>query len=178
MHKATKTSYLIPALFLLLLTLPFHAHAQSITLVDNGIETRMEKEQTQTEVKPGWKIVDIQLKSKLQRYLWGAHSQVYSDSREPQFLVTTDTLLLSNLVLIRMVPKAQYRKIRKPVVQDNEPLFVDLTSFSIQPYKDQEDAFLIQPTTPLAPGEYLFTWFGAPCIGKFEDWNVWTFTIK
>ena len=151
--------------------------AQTISMMSGDKPLPIEVEQTQTEIKPGWKIVDVQLKSKVIRYLWGAKAQMLSDDNTPRFEVDTDTLLLSNLVLIKLKKHSQYRTIPKPQISDNQLTFVDLQHFSITASKD-DDKFLIQPLQPLESGEYILTWFGTPGIGDFKDWLVWPFSVK
>lgn len=152
------------------------AEAQVIALMEDGHSFEIEMEQTQTEVKAGWKIIDINLKSKWKRYIWGSCARQYTTSTQPQFVVNTDTLQLSNLALIRMKTKKEYRSIPKPDILQNRHTMVDLNTFSIEPYG--EEAFLIQPLQPLAPGEYIFTWTTAPTIGDLQDWLVWPFSIR
>lgn len=164
-------------IFLLVLSVSLtDAEAQTVVLLDDGHAFPIEKEQTQTELKPGWQIVDIKLKSKVQRYLWGTCARQYSSSRLPRFVVNTDTLLLSDMVLIRLKAKREYRRIPKPVMLNNKHTVVDLTTFSIEP--EGEESFVIQPLQPLAPGEYIFAWTTAPVVGELDDWYVWPFSIR
>ncbi len=165
------------ALATLLLSLPsLHTGAQEISVVADSMVLRIEPRQTQTEIKPGWKIVDIQLKSTRQRYLWGNTAKQYTHDRRPRFVVNTDSLLLSDMVLVRLKTKKEYRRIPKPMIQDNERMYVDFSSFVIDAYG--EDCFLIRPIQPLEPGEYVFTWSTIPPVGPLGDWVVWPFCIK
>lgn len=125
------------------------AEAQKIALMEDGHSFGIEMEQTQTEVKPGWKIIDINLKSRMKRYIWGTCARQYTTSTQPQFIVDTDTLRLSNLALIRLKTKKEYRSIPKPDILNNRHTMVDLNTFRIEPYG--EESFLIQPLQPLAP---------------------------
>lgn len=151
------------------------AGAQEITMLGDGVSFPIEAQQTQTEVKPGWKIVDIQLKSKLKRYLWGSKAKQLAENSSPKFIVDTDSLLLSDLVLIRLKGKKEYRSIPKPQVHKNKCIYVDFNSFHIEPYGS--DLFLIQPIQPLQPGEYIFTWKTLSTVGEMEDWLVWPFSV-
>lgn len=152
------------------------ANAQSVTIMEDGHSFVIEPQQTQSELKPGWKIIDLQLKSTVRRYLWGATAKQMSNSPQPKFIVDTDTLLLSNMVLIKLKGKKEYRRISKPQIHDNKCTFVDLSTFSIDAYGD--DLFLISPVQPLKPGEYIFTWTTLSPIGELADWLVWPFSVK
>ena len=151
-------------------------HAQTIYLDTRPSPVQIESQLTQSELKPGWKIVDIQLKSKINRYLWGAKSRLYCDTPRPSFIVDTDSLLLSDLVLIRLKTRREYRSIPKPNVHDNKCIFVDLNNFRIEASGDE--AFRITPLNDLQPGEYIFTWITARPIGELGDWTVFPFTVK
>lgn len=94
--------------------------AQQVSIVADGIVFPIEQQQTQTEIKPGWKIVDIQLKSTRQRYLWGNTAKQYTRDTRPQFIIDTDTLLLSDMVVMKLKTKKEYRKIPKAKIQDND----------------------------------------------------------
>lgn len=150
--------------------------AQSIALVEDGKAFSIEMEQTQTEVKAGWKIVDITLKSKVKRYLWGSMAKHLTLNEQPCFMVTCDTLLLSDLVLMRLKQKREYRSIPKAEPRENSYTRVELPNFSIEPMGT--DTFLVKPVSPLPQGEYLFMWLTAPRVGKLEDWYVWPFSRK
>ena len=152
------------------------ARAQEITLMGDGVSFPIEVQQTQTEVKPGWKIVDIQLKDKYQRYLWGTKAKQLADSNRPQFVVDTDTLLLNDMLLIKLKTKKEYRRIPKPQIQDNKYIRVDLSTFSIDAVG--EESFLIRPIQELEPGEYIFTWPTRETVGELQDWMVWPFSVQ
>jgi hypothetical protein len=160
------------ALFLAIATSTW---AQRISLLDGEQVYPIQSQQTQTEVKPGWKIVDLQLKSKWAKYLWGTKSKQLIDTPSPQFIIDTDSLVLSDLVLIKLKTKKEYRSIPKPLLQDNKCIHVDLSTFSISAYRKYD--FLIQPITPLEPGEYIFTFTTLSPVGDFSDWIVWPFSI-
>ncbi len=168
-----ESRHIITALFLALTTCTW---AQRINLLDGQEVYPIQSQQTQTEIKPGWKIVDLQLKNKLSKYLWGTRSKQLIDTPTPQFIIDTDSLVLSNLVLIKLKTKKEYRSIPKSKLQDNDCIYVDLKTFSISPYR--KDHFLIQPLTPLSPGEYIFTFTTLSPIGEFSDWIVWPFSIS
>lgn len=174
----TKAKRILTALFTIALS-PLGVKAQSISFVDtNRTLIDIEPQTTQTQIKPGWKIVDVQLKDKLTRYLWGAHAQHYIERGRPEFVVKTDTLLLSHLVMVQLREKREYRQMRKPHLHENDLTFVELKTFSISQYEDSEDTYIIRPTEDIQPGEYFFTWYGAATVGKMEDIVVWPFTIR
>lgn len=150
--------------------------AQEITLLSGDVAIPITKQQTQTEKKPGWKIVDIQLKDKLKRYLWGRKAKQSADDNSPRFIIDTDSLLLSDLVVIKLKQKKEYRNIPKPQIHKNKCIHVDFSTFHIEPYGN--DLFLIHPIEPLEPGEYIFTWKTASPVGEMEDWIVWPFSIE
>ncbi len=152
------------------------AQAQSVDYISSGEVFRIEAQTTQSERKAGWRIVDIQLKSTVVRYLWGRHSKQLVDNDRPQFVVDTDTLLLSDMVLIPLKTKREYRRETKPEIKDNECIYVDFSNFDIQPYGD--DDFIIRPLRPLPAGEYIFTWTTLPSVGELQDWMVWPFSIE
>lgn len=161
---------------LLFVMLTTGAKAQKVSILDGSIAFPIQAQQTQTEINPGWQIADIKLKSKYQRYLWGGKAKQLSENSMPQFIVDTDTLLLSDMVLIKLKAKKEYRKIPKPEIRDNKCIHVDFYSFRIEAYDD--DTFLIQPLQELESGEYLFTWKTKEPVGKLADWIVWPFSVK
>lgn len=173
--KKSRTSQAIATTLIAIMTAT-QMHAQQIALISDNEVFPIEEQQTQTEIKAGWKIVDIQLKSTMQRYLWGTTAKQYTHDICPKFAINTDTLLLSDLVLIKLKRKKLYRKIQKPTLQDNECIYVDFSTFRIEPY--EEESFQIQPIKPLEPGEYIFTWSTITPVGSLEDWIVWPFCIK
>lgn len=159
-----------------LMMYPPNISAQSISMVSDGDIFPIQQQQTQTEVKPGWKIVDMQLKSKMVRYLWGTKAKQFTDNVRPQFIVDSDTLLLSDMVLIKLDIKKEYRKIPKPEIQQNKYISLDFSTFSVEAYG--EESFLIQPIQELEKGEYIFTWKTRQPIGELADWVVWPFSIQ
>ena len=160
----------------LLITVSSFSKAQTIMMDASPAAVQIESQQTQSELRPGWKIVDIQLKSKIKRYLWGSKAKDLSDTAYPSFIVNTDTLLLSDLVMIRLKQRRDYRSIPKPNVHDNKCIFVDLNNFRIEAFGEEE--FRITPLSALAPGEYIFTWLTAETIGDMDDWIVYPFSVK
>ena len=164
--------------------------AQTISILEGTTPIRIQQTQTQTQINPGWKIVDLQLPSRTQRYLWGQHAKdtPITDGRRPQLVITTDSLLLGDMVLIRLKTRSEYRLIPKPDVHDCKKVFCDLQNFSIQPYhtavsttdnpEADESTFLVQPLQDMEPGEYILTWLTAPTVGQYHDWTVWPLSIR
>lgn len=150
--------------------------AQTVDILSEAGIFRINDQTTQSERKAGWRIADIQMKSTVHRYLWGTRAKQLADDNRPQFIVDTDTLLLSDMALIRLKRKKEYRRIPEPEVKDNQYISVDLNSFDIRPYGDE--CFLIRPLRALAPGEYIFTWTTGPRIGDLADWKVWPFSVE
>ncbi len=172
--KRIKSFYI--SLATLILTNTQGLQAQTVDFMTDGKLFRIDEQTTQSELKAGWRIVDIQMKSTIQRYLWGTRSKQLVDNNRPQFVVDTDTLLLSDMALIKLKKKREYRKIPQPEVKENSCIYVDFNSFDIQPYGD--DCFLIRPVKPLEAGEYIFTWATGPRIGELQDWKVWPFSVE
>ena len=150
--------------------------AQTVSVVSDNRTFAIESQQTQTEVKPGWKIIDLQLKDNYQKYLWGTKAKQLVDSRRPQFVVDTDTLLLNDMILIKLKTKKEYRRIPKAQVYANKYIRVDLSTFNIDIVG--EDNFIIRPTQELEPGEYIFTWPTRATLGELQDWIVWPFSVQ
>ncbi len=150
--------------------------AQTVDYVSDGKSFRINSQVTQSEMKAGWRVMDIQMKSTVVRYLWGARSKQLVDSNHPQFAIDTDTLLLSDMVLIKLKKKKEYRRIPESEVKENRYTVVDFNNFDIKPYG--EDGFLIRPTASLSPGEYIFTWTTGQRIGELKDWIVWPFSVE
>lgn len=172
--KKNRTLYMVA-----LLALAAHcgnAKAQSVSILADGKQFPIEAQQTQTEMRAGWKIVDIQLKSKAQRYLWGTRAKQLADTPKPTFIVDTDSLVLSDMVLIKLNKRREYRKIPKAQIHDNKCIFVDLNTFIIEPYG--EESFSIKPLQELEKGEYIFTWTSIKPIGELSDWMVWPFSVE
>ena len=141
----------------------------------NGHLEEVRPEQTATEVKPGWKIVDIQTRSHKVRYLWGMSSM--------QLFGPTDTLVvdpgegvLSDFVLVPLKRKAEYRRLNKEKMMDNKYQVLDFHSFDITPYGD--DAFRVTPLKPLPPGEYIIYNRNSEPMSEMGDYEVYPITVK
>ena len=73
---------------LLALLCVLSAHSQKVEIAVSGQWADILAQQTQSELKPGWKIVDYQMKSRLTHYLSGSHATQLADGDRPAFRVT------------------------------------------------------------------------------------------
>lgn len=146
-----------------------------VWVLTGGQLQEIKPERTATEVKPGWKIVDIQLRSHKVRYLWGTSAM--------QLFTSADTLVidpgesvLSDFIVVPMKSKAQYRRLRQEKMDENKYTVVDFHSFDIKPYGD--DAFMVVPLQPLPRGEYVIHCLKSERIGENEDYEVYPISVK
>lgn len=131
---------------------------------------------TQGELKPGWKIVDVQLKDKVTHYLWGAHATQMTDDRTPVFVVTPGQgETLADYAVIRLRAKRDYRKVPKGNLRDNEYTRIEPSSFHISAYGD--DGFLCQPKVSLGKGEYILVNIAQRTVGELNDFSVFPFQV-
>ena len=88
---------------LLMLLSALNVGAQKVELAVGEGWVEIPVQQTQSELKPGWKIVDYQMKSKLTHYLSGGHASQLTDGNRPVFRVTpAEKEVLIDYVLIRL----------------------------------------------------------------------------
>jgi len=160
---------------LLLLLLPLSVGAQKIEISVQGNWAEIPAQQTQSELKPGWKIVDYQMKSRLTHYLTGGHATQLSDGNRPMFRVTPgpDEVLV-DYALIRLKTKKYYRKLPRPQLIENiytrlEPKFFDI--------KAESDSFICQPREPLPAGEYILVHLAQRPVGELGDLLVYPFSV-
>lgn len=157
--------------------LPMMAFGQSVAVMVGSDFVTIPVQQTQTELKPGWTIVDIKLKDKLVHYLYGAHSTQLADDRQPLFLVTPgEKEILSDYVIIRLQTKKTYRKLPKSTLRENAYTRVDPNAFNLK--SDGKDGFICQPTAPLEKGEYILLNINQTPIGNAQDLLVFPFQIR
>ena len=160
---------------LLLLILPILAKAQTVELLTGDRYVALSAEQTQTEIKPGWKIVDYQMKSKLTRYLSGAHASQLAEDNRPVFRVTPgEEEVLVDYVLVRLKDTKYYRKMYKPLLIECNYTRLEPKAFDV---KAEGDSFICQPRQPLAPGEYILACISQRPIGELQDLLVYPFCI-
>ena len=150
-------------------------HAQTVEISVGGNWAEIPAQQTQSELKPGWKIVDYQMKNRLTHYLTGGHATQLSDGDRPMFRVTPGSEeVLVDYVLIRLKAKKYYRKLPRPLLIENiytrlEPKFFDI--------KAESESFICQPHEPLQPGEYILVHLAQRPVGELGDLLVYPFSV-
>ena len=159
--------------FRLLFALSVKAQKVEVAIGEGWVEIPVQ--QTQSELKPGWKIVDYQMKSKLTRYLSGGHASQLTDGTQPVFRITpAENEVLIDYVLIRLKASKYYRKMYKPLLIENNYTRLEPSWFDI---KAESDSFICQPRQPLAPGEYILANLMQHPIGELQDLLVYPFCI-
>ncbi len=160
---------------LLSLCFALAGRAQKVEVSVNGNWAEIYAQQTQSELKPGWKIVDYQMKSKLTRYLSGGHASQLTDGNRPIFRVTPgEKEVLVDYVIIRLKAMKTYRKMFRPLLIENNYTRLEPSTFDI---KAESDSFICQPRQPLAAGEYILACISQPPIGELQDLLVYPFTV-
>lgn len=161
---------------LLLLILPILAKAQTVELLTGDRYVALSAEQTQTEIKPGWKIVDIQLKNKATRYLAGRMARQLTDDQMPTFRLTPgpdETLV--DYALIRLRSKRQWRVLPNPMLRLNSYLRIEPKHFYIKPAGDS--AFEFHPLAALDRGAYILVNLAQQPVGELQDYTVYPFQV-
>lgn len=152
-----------------------NAKAQKVEILVGSNWINIPAQQTQSELKPGWKIVDYQMKSKLTRYLSGGHASQLTDGSQPVFRVTpSEKEVLIDYVLVRLDAKKYYRKMYKPLLIECNYIRLEPSDFDI---KAESDAFICQPRKPLKPGEYILANLKQSPIGELQDILVYPFSV-
>lgn len=129
-----------------------------------------------SETKPGWKIVDIQLKDKTCHYLWGRQSNQLADDPQPTFdIYLSEGQTLVNYRIVRLKQKKQYRQLPKPRLADNDYLECTPAHFQIKPIG--ETGFRCTPLQPLSPGEYILIDAGQD-LSDMQKVEVFAFTVE
>lgn len=160
--------------FLLLLYV-FAARAQKVEISVAGNWAEIPAQQTQSELKPGWKVVDYQMKSHLTRYLSGGHATQLADGNQPVFRVTPGGKeVLVDYVLIRLKASKSYRKFFQPLLIENNYMRLEPNAFDV---KAESDSFICQPRQPLKPGEYILAYLTQQPIGELGDLMVFPFSV-
>ena len=163
----------IISLFALLFALGVRAQKVEISVGESWAE--IPAQQTQSELKPGWKIVDYQMKSKLMHYLSGGHASQLAEGNRPVFRVTpAEKEVLIDYVLIRLKASKYYRKMLKPLLIENDYTRLEPNAFDI---KAESDSFVCQPKQPLRPGEYILANLNQHPIGELQDLLVYPFCV-
>lgn len=152
-----------------------NVQAQSVEIAVGSSWAEIPAQQTQSELKPGWKIVDYQMKSRLTHYLAGGHASQLADGNVPVFRVTpgADEVLV-DYALIRLKGYKYFRKLPKTRLMDNDYMRLEPSLFDI---KAESDAFICKPRQPLLPGEYILVCLSQKLIGELEDMLVFPFCI-
>lgn len=149
--------------------------AQQVEIAVGDGWAEIPAQQTQSELKPGWKIVDYQMKSRLMHYLSGGHASQLTDGNRPVLRVTPgpDEVLVDYAV-IRLKCFKSYRKLPKTKLSDNEYMRLEPRCFDI---KAHNDAFICQPTQPLQSGEYILVPLSQKPVGELEDLRIYPFSV-
>ena len=163
----------IVSLFVLLVPLLVKAQKVEISIGESWAE--IPAQQTQSELKPGWKVVDYQMKSKLTHYLSGGHASQLAEGNRPVFRVTpAEKEVLIDYVLIRLKTSKYYRKMFRPLLIECNYTRLEPSYFDI---KAESDAFICQPKQPLKPGEYILANLTQTPIGELQDLLVYPFSV-
>lgn len=167
---------------ILLMLMPFVALAQMpekprhhVYIMVEGEIYDIKPEQTQTEIKPGWKIVDYETAPKTVRYLYGSMATDLGNVMQT-LVIDPHDYVLSDFALVKMVKKSVYRRLKKAKILDNEYMVFDPNNFEIKPYDD--DKFKCTPLHPLKPGEYAIVCLKAPQKGDAGDYELFPISIK
>lgn len=149
--------------------------AQKVEISVGNAWAEIPAQQTQSELKPGWKIVDYQMKSRLTHYLSGAHAAQLADGNRPVFRVTPgEKEVLVDYVLVRLKESKYYRKMFKPLLIECNYTRLEPSLFDI---KAESDSFICQLRQPLKPGEYILACLSQRPIGELQDLLVYPFSV-
>ena len=149
--------------------------AQKVEIAVGNGWAEIPAQQTQSELKPGWKIVDYQMKSKLTHYLSGGHASQLAEGNRPVFRVTpAEKEVLVDYVLVRLMATKSYRKMYKPLLIECNYIRLEPNTFDI---KAESDSFICQPKQPLKPGEYILSNLNQRPIGEMNDLVVYPFSV-
>lgn len=155
---------------------PLFCMAQKVSLYVGNNLVDIPVQQTQTELKPGWKIVDIQMKPKKTCYLWGGQSKQITDDRRPVFIIEPgEGETLADYAFIKLKKRKQYRQITQTILANNPYIRIDLNNFNIK--TEGEKAFQIQPKEVMEKGEYILVNLLQKPLGKLGDYNVYPIQI-
>lgn len=166
---------------LLLLVVPFAVFAQRriqsspISIVVGDSLYEIAPVVTQSEYKPGWKIVDFQTNGKMSRYLWGKHSRQYADDQQPCIIIYAGNYKLNDFVLIKLKEKRDYRKFPSHNLYECDFRRFDLDLVAVKILDD--DKYEARFHSPLVPGEYCITNLKYDPENDFCDVVVYPFTI-
>lgn len=161
---------------LVCMLLPFCTRAQSEVsiLVDDSV-CSIAPVTTQSEYKPGWKIVDLQTRGKTSRYLWGKHSRQFADDRQPTFVIRTGTFRINDYAVIRLKEKKELRQFPSHNLYECGHQPIDLDLMNITPAG--EGIYRVRFRVPQQPGEYVILNMKSTPINDMGDINVYPYTI-
>ena len=160
---------------LLALFCAMNAWAQKVEIAVAGSWAEIPAQQTQSELKPGWKIVDYQLKSRLTHYLSGGRASQLAEGFQPVFRITPGSEeVLVDYALIQLKRYKSYRKLPQALLIENVYTRLEPKDFDI---KAESDAFICQPRLPLKPGEYILVNLSQHPIGELQDLLVYPFCV-
>ena len=158
---------------MLLSVLSAYSQKVEIRVADSWAE--IPAQQTQSELKPGWKIVDYQMKSRLTHYLSSSHASQLAEGNRPVFRVTPGSEeVLVDYALICLKRFKSYRKLPKAMLSENDYMRMEPRDFEL---RAEDDAFVCQPRQPLLPGEYILVCLSQKPIGELGDLLVYPFSV-
>ncbi|MBQ0049595.1 MAG: hypothetical protein KBT12_05095 [Bacteroidales bacterium] len=137
---------------------------------------QMAPQTTQTEVRPGWQIVDVKLKDKTTRYLWGNASRQMADTATPTFVVDPGSATLADFVIIPLRQKREYRRFPHPDFRQCEHIAFDLDAAEVRLRADER--FSVTLRQALRPGEYVVVNLKAAPLNESGDMEVYPFSVK
>lgn len=154
--------------------LPAKPSVISIIIGDSLCEIRSVV--TQTEFKPGWKIVDLKTRDKYTRYIWGKHSRQFADDRQPVFVVTPEPgRTLNDYAVIRLKEKKEFRRLPSTSLFECGFERIDLDNANIQLLADE--SYRVRFKQAFEPGEYILVDMKGEPKSEFGDVEVYPFTI-
>ena len=169
--KRTSAFLLIAALF----SLKSVSQCVWIQVADNAVP--LKAEQTQTETKPGWKIVDMKTKDRQIHYLWGSRATQMADNASPTLYIYPDEkATLTDYALVRIIRSIQYRQLMKSPLEKNEYTRFLPEHFDIRPAAGI--GFACTPCKPLPVGEYIVVYLKQKPVGDAGDYMVHAFSVR
>lgn len=161
----------------ILIMMPVFAWAQHVQLRVADTMVELKATQTQSELRPGWRISDFQLKDKQTRYLMGRHAIQLADDNMPVFDIEPGKdEVLTDYVIIRLEEKRQYRRFRKPNVRENSYVRVEPSAFEIK--SDGKEGFVCRPLNALLQGEYVLLNLNQKPVGELKDVVCYPFQVR
>lgn len=166
--------------FLLLLSVSTFAQMAEkprhhVYVYDQGQLYDIKPEQTQTEVKPGWQIVDYETAPRTVRYVWGRTS-VQLASADQSFVIDPHEYVLTDFVVVPLKQKSEYRRLQKAKMDQNKYIVFDPAHFNIKSTPD--DNYLCTPLLPFKKGEYAVVCLRSPQVSDAGDYELFTFSVK